>query len=406
MNANPRPFAVVSSTIPPASNGQAVILGRLLRGIPSTDYRLIVTEPPFGKATAPPLDAVSFSIAVPPRSRHTRLPGLRLLATMVDYVRALISRVNGIARITREQQCAKVIACTGHIFDPFAAFLASRRTKTPLIVYAFDYYAYQFDAVEGVLGLVIRICARLFERIVIPRAALVIVPNEFMRDEYARRYGCQLAIVHNPLDSEPTEPSASPWPTVSGTIRLMYTGSVYTPHIQALQTVLKALDQDGAEHIHLSLHTPQSAEELARLNLSGRFDQPGCLDQAGIRAAQAKADILLLPFGFRTPYPAIIKTSAPGKLAEYLASGRPILVHAPADTFLAWYFRQNDCGWVVDQDDPQRLLSAIEEIATNPELRQARCARAWACAVRDFSPENGRQAFLDAISQVPPTPAG
>ena len=57
------------------------------------------------------------------------------------------------------------------------------------------------------------------------------------------------------------------------------------------------------------------------------------------------------------------------KLGEYLASGRPILVHAPKDTFIAQYFRQHRAGIVVDRPDTHVLADALRDLASNALLR-------------------------------------
>jgi glycosyltransferase involved in cell wall biosynthesis len=116
---------------------------------------------------------------------------------------------------------------------------------------------------------------------------------------------------------------------------------------------------------------------------------------------QRRAVILFLPLSFNSPYPEVIKTSAPGKLGEYLASRRPILVHAPADSFVAWYFRRYDCGVVVDREDPEALRRAIEEILNNVELQQKLCANAWDRALADFSCQVVQIRFAELLNLEP-----
>lgn len=391
------PIAVISSTLPPATNGQAVMLGRILRTLPPDSYRLILTEKPFGESTSPPLDAEVHSIATTARWKPPAIRGVGGLVAMINHAFTFFARIRGIRACLSRFRCRKAVVCTGHVFDLPTAWLASRKARIPLIVYAFDFYAYQFDAVGGLMGFAIRIFARVAERMVLPQAALVIVPNEFLQNEYARRYRVRTVIVRNPLDFTPTDISQHPWPASPDSIRIVYTGSVYTPHIQSLRLILKALESDATGQIRLALYTPQMPAELAKMKITGRVDYLGCLDHESIREAQARADILLLPFGFNTPYPTIIRTSAPGKLGEYLASGRPILVNAPADTFLAWYVEKHQCGWVVADEDPQRILAVIQEIIASPSERAERGRRAFLCAQRDFALDSARQAFRAAI---------
>ena len=108
---------------------------------------------------------------------------------------------------------------------------------------------------------------------------------------------------------------------------------------------------------------------------------------------QQKADLLFLPLAFEAPFPGLIRTSAPGKTGEYLAAGRPVLVHAPPDSFLAWYFREHDCGLVIDENNPARVAEAIERLLTDSSLQQRLSANAWRRAEEEFSLQAARSAF-------------
>jgi glycosyltransferase involved in cell wall biosynthesis len=114
-------------------------------------------------------------------------------------------------------------------------------------------------------------------------------------------------------------------------------------------------------------------------------------------ALQQRADVLFLPLALQSDYPELVRTAAPGKMAEYLAAGRPILVHAPPDSFLASYFRDHQCGIVVDRDDPAALAAALESILSDSALRARLRARAWQRAEADFDLGNARRQFAQAI---------
>ena len=87
----------------------------------------------------------------------------------------------------------------------------------------------------------------------------------------------------------------------------------------------------------------------------------------------------------------------PGKIGENLASGRPILVHAPRDSFIAWYFRNYECGVVVDENDPRQLADAINSILTDPMLSQRISARARERARVDFDHLKERKRFFEVL---------
>jgi glycosyltransferase involved in cell wall biosynthesis len=92
-----------------------------------------------------------------------------------------------------------------------------------------------------------------------------------------------------------------------------------------------------------------------------------------------------------------VKTSAPGKFGDYLASETPILAHLPGDSFVSWYLKEYDCGIVVDQDDPDLLAAAILTLIEDPSLRLKLSENAKKRAQVDFNPELARMRFLSAI---------
>jgi glycosyltransferase involved in cell wall biosynthesis len=119
---------------------------------------------------------------------------------------------------------------------------------------------------------------------------------------------------------------------------------------------------------------------------------------SAIPAIQRAANILFLPLAFNSPLSEHLRTSSPGKMGEFLASGRPILVHTPPDSFTTWYFRQYACGVVVDQNDPSALAKGLMTIVDNASEQAALGARAWARAQADFDVTKVRAQFFSAIS--------
>jgi glycosyltransferase involved in cell wall biosynthesis len=124
------------------------------------------------------------------------------------------------------------------------------------------------------------------------------------------------------------------------------------------------------------------------------------IPQSEVPAVLRQADILFLPLAFRSPIPEVIRTSAPGKTGEYLSVRRPILVHAPGDSFVSWYFRDNRCGIVVDEEDPGALASAIARILDDETLRSEVSTHARRAAERDYGIEHAREAFLGLMESV------
>ena len=84
---------------------------------------------------------------------------------------------------------------------------------------------------------------------------------------------------------------------------------------------------------------------------------------------QKEADILYLPMAFEQLPPEIIRTASPGKMSEYLAVGKPILVHAPGYSYVSNYAKREGWGYVVNEPGSLGLRKAILQLITEEELR-------------------------------------
>jgi glycosyltransferase involved in cell wall biosynthesis len=291
----------------------------------------------------------------------------------------------------RSEGCNAIVACTGDVTLLPAGYLASLLTKVPFYAYIFDHYSYREWADP-----VAAFWAHRLQRLFMNGAAGVIAPNEILRDDLQKRFGVKATVIHNSFDIAPyamngvlnrTEGSASK------EIKIVYTGAVYEAHFDAFRNLMAALTKLGNPNIRLHLYTNQSDRTLEQENVRGPIVRHGQLSMPEMPRIQMEADILFLPLAFNSPYPDLVRTSATTKLGEYLATRRPILVHAPRSSFVAWYFREHDCGVVVDENDPARLAEAIELILSDAQLCRRLAENAYERARTDFSISASRTAF-------------
>ena len=302
----------------------------------------------------------------------------------------IISRAQAVARIIRREGCEAVVACTGDFYDLPASYLASRLARVPFYPYIFDYYSQQWTEEKA------RRLAERFEPRLMKGARGIIVPNEFMRDELCARYNVEASVIRNCCDLSLYEsPDAN---DICGNdsgdeIRIVYTGALSEAQIEAFRNLMKALDVLGRASVRLHLYTAQSPSVLDEKGIAGPIIFHGHKTTSEAALIQRRADVLFLPLAFDSKYPAVIKTSAPGKMGDYLAARRPVLVHAPPDSFLAWYFREHGCGLVVDENDPAKLAEGLERLLKDCDLRAQLCSRAWERALSDFSDHVAREKF-------------
>jgi glycosyltransferase involved in cell wall biosynthesis len=335
---------------------------------------------------------------VPPPFRFQRgyRLGLRKLRESINIQLAVREYRCRIAEIVRREKCDAVVACTGDLTILPAGYLASRAAGVPFYAYLFDHYSYREwdDPVKA-------FWARRFEPFILRGAAGTIAPNEILRDDLRERFGLEAAVIHNSFDISPYETQAPVLQANIGKrsdgVRIIYTGALYEAHFGAFRNLMAAIRK--LDHLRVSVHvyTNQPEETLHRENVRGPIVLHQQQAMTEMPRVQMEADILFLPLAFDSPYPDLVRTSATTKLGEYLAARRPVLVHAPRDSFISWYFRKHECGVVVDEDDPARLANSIELILSDNRMCQRLIANAYERAREDFDIVASRAAFFQLL---------
>jgi glycosyltransferase involved in cell wall biosynthesis len=137
----------------------------------------------------------------------------------------------------------------------------------------------------------------------------------------------------------------------------------------------------------LDCYSPNGAPALARLGVSGPRVRVQFGSREDVMAAQAEADVMVLPLAFQSSNPVEIETVFPTKLLEYFVSGRPILVHAPERSWASRDARANGWGDVVDVPDAAAVARAIDRLLADAKHAEALVAAARREARRRAAPE-------------------
>ena len=390
-------FALVSNVLPPSESAHAAIIYRLLRDLDPETYCLL-SSADYTNNNGPNytgrLQGAYYHL--PPSFQFTRGNrfGLQSLREKLNLAIGVVLRSRTISRILKREKCDTVIVCTGgrEILDFPAAYLASRFTGVRFYAYLLDQYSHMVSYVLGNSFL------RQFESRILKGATKVIVPNEFLRDELRRRFNVEAVVIHNMCDLEPYEHAPENESNESGETQIVYTGGIGPLHYDAFRNLLAAIRLLERKDVRLHLYSPQPRADIESEGIVGpevifHEHQP----VSTMPEIQQRADILFLALALNSQHPDIVRTAMPGKMGEYLASGRPILVHAPSDSFVASYFRDHKCGLVVDQNDPAQLAHAIDSLLNDADLRKTLGARARDRARTDFDQVKERARFTELL---------
>jgi glycosyltransferase involved in cell wall biosynthesis len=382
-------IAFVSHVLPPSWSGQSVMIGRILKNLSPEHYCLISTENYQNERDRNTGFLPGKYYTLP---REPRILKLGAKYWITNWLRASLRGVS-IARIVKQEECDIIVAASGNLIDIPAGWWASVFTGARFIPYLFDDYLYQWPDEQT------RSITRKMEKRIYNRVKSVIVPNEFMHDEIQKRQNVKATIVRNPCANTPEKDIQTVQTDYNQRveIRLVYTGAIYHVNFDAFRNLIEATNQISA-NIKIHLYTAQPLEWLEQNGIKGeQIVHHHHSVYAEVIEAQNHAHILFLPFSFNSSIPEVIQTSAPGKTAEYLTSGVPILVHVPADTFISWYFRKYNCGYVVDTNEILALKKAIENLIEDSSLRQRLVTNAKERARVDFDPIISSQSFLQAM---------
>ncbi|WFN34988.1 glycosyltransferase [Methanogenium sp. S4BF] len=392
-------FALVSASLPPAHSGQSMVLDLLLRELDSQDYCLI-TQKNYYKYKlqgnySSPLGAKYYYLQPDFQIMRGLIKSASILKSESVLNRILRFRSKQIIKIAQREKCFFIVSCTGNLFDLPAAYLASKKIGIPFFVYAFDYYSQYLCPIQQAF-------AEKYEMLMLNEAAGIIVPNEFMQDEYNARYGTKSIVIHNPCDL--LKYNLDNGGTFSGAnelnVGIVYTGAIYEAHYDAFRNLIQAIELLNIPGLNLHIYTTQSPIKLNANKICGPVVNHGHQPVSTMPSLQQKADILFLPLAFSSAYADVIRTSAPGKIGEYLATGRPILVHAPPDSFVSWYFKKYECGFVVDTDNPECLAEGITKILEDRDLQYRLGRNARIRAEKDFSVEIAKERFKSILDSV------
>jgi glycosyltransferase involved in cell wall biosynthesis len=264
-------------------------------------------------------------------------------------------------RAIREHRITMLLGISDDGPALIGTYLAHRYSGLPYALYLFDLYR------GNDLSWALRTVARIAEPRLLREAAVVVTTNEATEELLRSRYGDSFRseVVHNsafPEDferSRRTETSRSPY-------TIVFTGNVYWAQEHAVLNLVQAMDLLRDLPVRLLLYVPSPTAKI-RDAAAGRPNvELTRAPQAEVARVQCKATLLFLPLSWGTKAPEIIATATPGKLTDYLASGRPMLVHAPDYACVARITREHGTGIVVDRDDVQALADAIREFLRDP----------------------------------------
>ncbi len=345
---------LVHAYAPPTPGGTPVVLHRLLSALPGVDV-VTLTDRARRRAVR-----VGGPLVLPGRYRFVpKLPSLPpRLQPLRMAANVLLALAAGLRGAVLARRADWVLSVSDEGFSPLAGAIAARLARRPHLVMVFDLWA------ENAYAAPDRWLAARLERPLWRSAAAVVVYCEEMADHYRSKHAIECAVIATPIDPSPAG-VASPRGE-----EVLVAGAIYWAQEDAVRRLLRAAPRAGLEVAVLG-----DERDLRARGLAGDRHEPAVA--AGDFAARVRAaGILFVGLSFDSPYPAVVRTATPARFAEYMGSGVPMLVHAPADSHIARYARREDVAEVVDEADDGALQAGLQAIVCDPARAGERAARA------------------------------
>jgi len=229
-------------------------------------------------------------------------------------------------------------------------YLLAKKHKLPFSLFFYDLY------LGNKLPFVFNILARYFEPKLLKNAKHVFVMGDALHDLYQNRYQRNdIKIIYNST----TEPEHKYPYEGSDEYTINYLGSVYWAQIDAIKDLIKALPLVPEKPL-LKMFTTHSKEYLNEVGIfeTDQISFHSCMPEE-VPAVLNKSSVNFIGLSLSTPYPNLINTSSPGRLCEFLRSDAPILIHAPAESFMVKYATRENFAFISTDSNPTELAKVI-----------------------------------------------
>jgi glycosyltransferase involved in cell wall biosynthesis len=362
-----RKTLIISEWAPPMVGGGPTIMRSLFRHFSPDSYVILMSDPLCfdGKQDMRAMLGGKYYFNRIPKIAF-RLRKSRFYRSLWEIITILFAVFRGV-NIIRTERVQNILATTYGGYE-VAALILHKIMRKKLFVYLFDIYE------ESQLSFWGKFKARLTEPPLLKSASRVFVMSEPLQEHIKKKYGDSVRTTFLPhaLDTQFKfrENIASPSAHKTKAFTIIYTGMIYEAHYDSVVNMSNVVNSFPEGEMVFEIYTPRPKEALTKRGICGKNITQRFVSLEEMPNILQKADVLFLPFAFNSPYPLVIHTASPGKIAEYLAAARPILVHAPEYAYISSYAKSGGFGLVVDKPDPISLRNALIRLRDDKNLRE------------------------------------
>ena len=339
---------------------------------------------------------------------HRRLPNVNYLGHQIGRPRWLNTRLHpyavawfttsGSRSAKRISQSFNGFECEGvltvaHGFGWLAAAELANRKKIPLHLLVHDDWPRVADIAPGFRSWLDRRFAHVYLQ---AHSRLCVSPS--MSRSYEERYGAPARVIYPgraPGCSEPDDPPAR-LGNNDKPFTIAFAGTInsdgYIDSLLALQQALKPANG------RLLIFGPLTDAEAKRIGLDDENTSIGGLLSSAqlLEQLRSQADALFVPMSFAARDRDNMEMAFPSKLADYTATGLPLLIYGPGYCSAVAWARANP-GVAAVVDDEKELDATLLRLANDPAWRIALGRRALRVGRDYFSHQRAQDVFHRAL---------
>ncbi len=369
----------LSDTVPPFTSGSTVIMHRLLSKFPDESYVLLSrsAKPNSEERIDEELWLPGHYVYAMSSSFWRFFSKLQSRSSVWKWLQTLPVFVRGMQVVVREKSVKHLLVAPSAFSGTFllATCWLHCITRIPMSVYFFDMFDRgQKTTLEdrmrcSIEGMAIRLSSNVF------------VMSEPLQEHYDYKYGIESVLLPHPVDltsyALPDDGGSCIDNKPDLPLRIVFSGMIYEAQLDAILNLVQVVNESQDMEFHI--YSPITEAKRRWMGITGdNVVFHGAVSHSEIPGILQGADILFLPVAFDYIYanmieemPAdklreqraagreVIRTASPSKFPEYLAAGRPILIHAPEFSYVVWYGKTHRCAEVVDTPDLKALRNAV-----------------------------------------------
>ena len=392
------PAVLFFCDFPPSNDGGgSILVSRLLTSYPQDRICVLTSRRAFKLSTT--AGKLHCPHILFPRTSRVGRWGLGRLKELLDWLLFPALVLTGIWQIKRRNIDSMVTIAHGDFV--LATALVSALTATPFVMLVHDDWIDNMSRGPSFL----RYCSpKSVFKWICNRASRIYAVSLPMQEKLRSECGVEAELQMCASDSAwQCESTRSEIGDKKSTTRIVYAGNAYG--MDSLSLLAAVVKNDRLKDLtgvsaELKLYTRLTANQIARLGWDHRsISCNGWVSADKLREAYAQADILFLPFSFEAAQRGINSTSFPAKAAEYLASGRVILICAPPYSSTVQYANRFGFAEVVTELTEDALMRGILNLC-NEEYRQGLLERARQVFEKNHNLARQTSEFIQSLRRI------